>query len=284
MIALTYALLGIGLLAYMLGAAAALAHLGASPRAGLLNRALYIAAAGAVALVLTPIMRFFTWGVVPLTTGADSMTLFLAMSGATAVAITAQERFRPLLSFYLPPLALVGLLCGWFAVRDLSVAPPDKGISQLLVIIHVGLAFLAYALFLIASLTSIVYVLQAKALKQRRTTGLFHRLPSLENLDHILFALIKLGYPAFATTLLLGLIWAWNTPHILSPTWWLSPKIAHSILMVLFYALCYHARALGWLRGPKLAYLVFLGFGILLAAYFGLEAFRVTNTNFWGEV
>jgi hypothetical protein len=52
--------------------------------------------------------------------------------------------------------------------------------------------------------------------------------------------------------------------------------------MVVLYAVAYHGRSAGWLRGPKLAMMLVVGIGGLLVTYLGLEILELTNYNFWG--
>jgi HemX protein len=233
---------------------------------------------GCVLLGMAGLLRAAAWGKVPLTEPIDFINLFLFMVALAGVGLTRSGRTRALLAFYLPPVALLALLAAAYAVPDLGSAP--KALPNTLLIAHVTPAILAYGLFFTASLTSIAYVFQARRLKQRSTAGLFQKLPSLENLDRTLYTLIGLGYPVFVVTLTLGLVWAWLDRALLSPTWWLSPKIFVSGCMVVFYAFAFHGRQLGRLRGPKLAYTLFV-FGAFLAAYLVLKTIAFSEYNFW---
>lgn len=282
MSAITYTFFSLGLLQLWASALSSLLYLRGNNHHAALRFAAATSLGAALCLAATLAARFAQWKVIPLTTGSDSLMLFIAMAAFTSAAVVRQDRFRALLLFYALPLAILGTLCALLARRDFLDAPSQINASQTLLFAHVALAFQAYALFLIASLTSLAYVFQARRLKLRRTAGMFQKLPSLEDLDRTLFLLVLFGYPMFAVTLVLGLVWAWINPNPLSPTWWYSPKILLSALMVLFYAGCFHSRSLGLLRGPKLAYFVFVGFALLLVFYLALELLRMTNYNFWG--
>ena len=252
----TYTIFGAGIAQQWLAAAVALVYLVGPSKLGRLRLSVWIATTGLICLVLALVLRFAQWGVVPLTTGADSMLLFTVMATATAISVSCQTRFRALLTFYLPPLAILGALCAALAIKDFATSPKAVDVSQTLLIVHVGLAFQAYALFFIASLTSVAYVFQSRRLKSRKTAGLFQKLPSLETLDRTLHTLIMVGYPIFVITLLMGLAWARFVSDTLSPTWRFSPKIVLSFVMVLFYAASFHCRSMGWLRGMKRPYSV----------------------------
>ncbi|HNR30011.1 MAG TPA: cytochrome c biogenesis protein CcsA [Candidatus Hydrogenedentes bacterium] len=245
-----------------------------------LRAAARLMAIGAVLLASALVLRLVHSRLLPMTSPTDSLMLFVLMGTATGGAVARAEKRRALLCFYVPPLAAIALIGAYTARADYRVAP--EHLTTVLLAVHVTLAMLAYALFLLASLTSLAYVFQAGRLKRRHTTGLFLKLPSLEELDHTLYLLIRYGYPLFVITLWLGLSWAWYDSSPLSDTWWLSPKIVLSLVMALLYSFSYHARARGWLRGPKLAYCVFLAFGFLLCAYLVLNVLGLTNYNFRG--
>lgn len=263
-------------------AAVAIGYLWLSTNPRLLDLAFRGSAAAMTLLLLMFIVRTLQWGQVPFTTVADSLALFVTFSLVILVIqLAAAPPHRALLCFYLPPVALVGLLSVFRAFPTLAQSPDTPGGTLLAV--HVGMVFLALALFFLAGLNSVAYAFQAHRLKHRNTTGLFQKLPSLEALDHNLFQLIRAGYPIFAVTFVVGGLWAWNERQLLSATWWFSPKVLVSTAMLAFYAFCFHARAAGRLRGPKLAHLVCNGTAALIGLYLILAMLDVFNYNFYGD-
>lgn len=245
-----------------------------------LGAAYGIALIGAVLFLVTFALRIAAWQRLPLTNVTDSLNLFVLLSTAVMIFVAKQERMGSLLSFYLPPVALIAVINGTVAHGYLRAEP--RALEGVPLTVHVGLAFLAYALFFVASVTSVAYVFQDNRLKHRQTLGLFHKLPSLEQLDRSLFRLIKIGYPLFAITLILGFIWAFLDRNLLGPHWYLAPKIIMALLMATFYSAAFHGRRLGRLRGPKLAFFVFIGFSVLLVAHLVLGLTQLNNYNFWG--
>lgn len=268
-----------GLTVYVLAAVLAVSYLaGANARA--LTLAHRLAAVGGLLVAALFIARWAAWGRLPLTTTVDVLGLFLLMTMGSALFVLRDVKVRALWGFYLPPMALiyvVNTLWGW---QYLYSAP--KQFRALFLATHVGLAFWAYALFFLASLTSMAYVHQARRLKHHRRDDMSYRLPPLELLDGLLYRLVLYGYPLFVVTLLLGLTWAWLDRTLLGPHWWMSPKVVSSYVMVAFYALVVHLRFFGRLRGPKLAHLIFYVFAVFLAAYIVLVALDLRNYNFWG--
>jgi len=265
--------------AFLLSAAAALGHAMLDrPAWLLLARRLMIA--GGVLAAAQIALRTVQSGLLPFTTLNDSLSLFIAMSAAVAVVVTHHPRMRTVLCFYAPALAAVAAVNA--ALGHAFLAEPPRPLSGLFLGVHVGLAVLAYALFFVASMTSVAYVFQVRHLKRRMHGPLMQALPSLERLDTVLFRLIGAGYPLFVITLVLGVVWAWLDRELLGDRWFLSPKIVLSVVMAIFYAVSFNGRLVGWLRGKKLAYFVFWGFTTLLITYIVMGVFDLRDYYFWG--
>jgi ABC-type transport system involved in cytochrome c biogenesis permease subunit len=238
-----------------------------------------VAALGNTLLLTVFAYRWWTFSAVPFTGLGDSLNLFLVLCAGIMLLVQRRPGMRPLLVYYMPALGLIAVIAGLVAPRHLG--DPPKELNSLLLSVHVGLVFLSFALFFVASLTSMAYTFKARQLKLRVTTGLAARLPALEQLDQTLYRLIAVGYPSFIATALLGLGWAWGERDLLGELWFVSPKILLSYAMVALYAVSFHARQFGSLRGPKLAYLVFVGFTIILTVYLMVGIFQVGGADFW---
>ena len=233
---------------------------------------------GAVILASTIALRWISWGRLPLTTMADSLNLFIVLTSFVVAIVAHRGAQHAILCLYTPPLVGLFAVNAVIAFGDLHREP--KALNGAFLAVHVGLAVLAYALFFVASITSIAYIVQARGLKQLRTSGLVKKLPSLEQLDRTLYFLIALGYIFFGITLVLGMIWTYIDRDALGPHWWLSPKIFRAAFMVMLYSAAFHARRRGQLRGQKLAYLVFVGFTVMLVGYLALGLFNLQDSNF----
>lgn len=246
-----------------------------------LSLATRMAAAGSILLAVVFAIRWWTFRLVPFTDMGDSLNLFLLLCTGIMLIVQREDAMRPLLAFYMPALGALALVSAVVGPQYLEAAPRE--LNSFFLTIHVGLAFLAFSLFFVASLTSMAYALQAQRLKRRMTTGLFQKLPSLELLDRTLYRLIAAGYPLFVITLVLGLYWARIDSELLGPYWFGSPKVVLAFVMAVFFSTSFHARRMGLLRGPKLAYLVFFGFTALLAVYLTLGFMRLGTHNFWDQ-
>lgn len=264
---------------YVAAAGAALLHL-AEARMGRLRLSIRLLWAGVACQGLMFAVRGYEWGRLPFTTMTDSLNLFVLLSVLAALCIVYQHQIPILILFYAPPLALIGLVNAIASHGRLDTEP--RVLHGILLMAHVGMAFLAYALFFTAGMTGAAYLCLSAHLKRHRTTRLAKRLPSLEELDATLFRLVGYGYPLFVLTLAQGAVWAWLDRGLLGPWWWLSPKVVLSFLMAIFYAAAFHLRRADRLRGPRLAHLMFLGFAVLIALYIGLSILNLRGCHFWG--
>src|SRR5207245_11520545 len=70
--------------------------------------------------------------------------------------------------------------------------------------VHVVLALLGIAAFVLNFAGSIMYLLQERQLKARRPGTFYYRLPSLETLDRLTFRALTLGFPFLTVGLILG--------------------------------------------------------------------------------
>ena len=274
---LTLTVLSVGTLAYVGAAAAAVVYL-SREKEPMLNLARGLALLGAGLFLLVFILRWTTWGNLPMTTAADALVVFVLLA-TVVMYLSARGNTRAVSSFYIPALLVLAALCVFAAPRAFTHAP--KELRGVFLAGHVSLAFLAYAFFLGASVTSVAYLFQSRHLKNHHTRGLFQALPSLERLDKSLYLLIRHGYIVFALTLVLGGIWARVDRALLGPHWYLAPKILQAVAMVVFYAVVFHARQLGLLRGRKLAFAVLVGCSVMLGIYFLRALMGFSYYYFW---
>ncbi|MGI6460801.1 MAG: cytochrome c biogenesis protein CcsA [Candidatus Hydrogenedentales bacterium] len=274
---LTLAVLFAGTLAFAGATAAAVLYL-AHKRGAALNLTRRLALLGAGLFLLALLLRGIAWHTLPMTTAADALVVFVIFA-TVVMFVSARDTTRAVASFYAPALFVLAVLGASLAPATFGHAP--KELRGLFLAVHVGLAFLAYAFFLGASVASVAYLFQSRHLKKHRTVGLFQALPPLERLDKSLYRLIHHGYVMFAATLLTGAIWARVDRALLGPHWFLAPKVLQSVVMFLFYAFVFHGRQCGLLRGRKLAFAVLIGFSAMLGIYLARTVLNLSYYYFW---
>jgi len=134
--------------------------------------------------------------------------------------------------------------------------------------IHVGLAFLGNAVFAVAFIAGVMYLLQERMLKNKRLSALFFRLPSLDTLDSLNYRCLTWGFPLMTMGIISGAVWA----HSAWGSYWRwDPKETWALISWFVYAALLHGRlAIGW-RGRRAALLAIIGFLCLLFTFLGVN-------------
>jgi len=125
--------------------------------------------------------------------------------------------------------------------------------------IHVGMAVISYGIFATAFAAGIGYLAQGNEDR-------FAWLPSHKTLDEVAYRAVIIGFPIFATMIVLGSWWAsiaW------SRYWGWDPKETAALVTWLTYAIYLHARNQRRWAGRPAALLLVVGFGMVLVTYSG---------------
>jgi cytochrome c-type biogenesis protein CcsB len=128
-----------------------------------------------------------------------------------------------------------------------------------LLTVHVGMAVISYGIFATSFAAGIGYLVQGREDR-------FSWLPSHTTLDEVAYRAVVIGFPIFATMIILGSWWAsiaW------SRYWGWDPKETAALVTWLTYAVYLHARnQRGWAGRPA-ALLLVVGFGMVVVTYSG---------------
>lgn len=128
-----------------------------------------------------------------------------------------------------------------------------------LLTIHVGMAVISYGIFATSFAAGVGYLVQG-------TKDRFSWLPSHRTLDEVAYRSVIIGFPIFATMIVLGSWWAsiaW------SRYWGWDPKETAALVTWLVYAVYLHARNQRRWAGRPAALLLVIGFGMVLVTYSG---------------
>jgi cytochrome c-type biogenesis protein CcsB len=128
-----------------------------------------------------------------------------------------------------------------------------------LLTIHVGMAVLSYGIFATSFAAGVGYLVQGREDR-------FSWLPSHKVLDEVAYRAVIIGFPIFATMIILGSWWAsiaW------SRYWGWDPKETAALVTWLIYAVYLHARNQRAWAGRPAALLLVVGFGMVLVTYSG---------------
>ena len=128
-----------------------------------------------------------------------------------------------------------------------------------LLTIHVGMAVLSYGIFATSFAAGVAYLVQGP-------NDRFGWLPSHKVLDEVAYKAVIIGFPIFATMIILGSWWAsiaW------SRYWGWDPKETAALVTWLTYAVYLHARNQRSWAGRPAALLLVVGFAMVLVTYSG---------------
>lgn len=129
----------------------------------------------------------------------------------------------------------------------------------LLLVVHIGLAFLGIVAFAFATGASVLYLLQARALKRKRGgSPLTNRLPPLDVLDRLALRSILVGFPFYTLALLIGSAFAVQRGG--------GVKLSYVLAMIswVIYGVVLQARLTAGWRGRKAAILTAVGLSAAL--------------------
>ncbi len=170
------------------------------------------------------------------------------------------QRRYPIRSIGFIPTGVALVLLLYAASLPSEIAPLVPALQNApLLTIHVGMAVLSYGIFATSFAAGVAYLAQG-------TNDRFSWLPSHKVLDEVAYRAVIIGFPIFATMIILGSWWAsiaW------SRYWGWDPKETAALVTWLTYAIYLHARNQRSWAGRPAALLLVVGFGMVLVTYSG---------------
>ena len=233
--------------------------------AGRAGRALLLA--GFALHCATIVTRYIEAGYTPVTNLHESVSFFAWV--LVGIYFLFDLRYRlSVLGAFVCPLALVLMVVGSAAPKVAQEINPM--LDSWWFPIHVTLAFSGNAVFTVAFVAGVMYLLQERMLKSKNFSGLYHRLPSLQTLDSINYKCLTIGFPLMTMGIVSGAVWA-NSAW--GGYWRWDPKETWALITWFLYAALLHGRlSTGW-RGRKAAIFAIIGFLCLLFTFFGVNLF-----------
>ena len=138
------------------------------------------------------------------------------------------------------------------------------GVKKSWLFAHIALVFTGYAALFLSFGASLLYLVQERSLKSKKSNGIRSRLPALETIDEIGYRSLLLGFPFMTLGLIAGTVVAQATYGRVNL---LDPKILLSVLMWAVYLIMLYTRwNAGW-RGRRAAYLATFAFVAAVVAW-----------------
>ena len=208
--------------------------------------------------------RSLTAGYIAVTNFYEAMSFFAWLMAALCVFVQLRTPVV-LLGAVVSPIAFLLTLAAFVFYANVQTLPPSLHSRWLPV--HVTLAFLGYAVFGVAFSASLLYLVQEKQLKAKKSHALFRRLPSLETLDELNYRSLSWGFPLLTLAILSGAVWA---EYAWGQFWLWEPRLVLSVLTWVLYALLLYYRTAGW-QGRRAAALTIVCFAVLLVSFLGVR-------------
>jgi len=207
------------------------------------------------------VLRYESIGRAPVVGIHDTLSLSVWILTGVYLALQFRTKTRVLGAFVAPVASLLMIVASVGLGGPVSASPQ---LQHSLVTIHAILSLAGEALFVLASLAGLMYLLQDERIKQKKITSFSRFLPPLKDLDRIIEVCLLWGFPLLTLGILAGSIWArvvWGS------AWQWDPRFLWTLLAWVLYALLLHQRlAIGW-RGHKSALYSVLALLILLLTF-----------------
>ena len=184
----------------------------------------------------------------------------VAFAFSIVTGYLAIGRRYPIRSIGFLPLGVALFLVGYAATLPSTIEPLVPALQNPpLITIHVAMAMISYGIFATSFGAAVAYLAQGP-------NDRYGWLPSHKVLDEVAYRAVIIGFPIFATLIILGSWWAsiaWGR------YWGWDPKETSALVTWLIYAVYLHARnQRGWAGRPAALILV-IGFAAVVFTYYG---------------
>lgn len=203
-------------------------------------------------------------GAMPAASLRQSLDLFSWAVVAAALLVNLRLRVM-MLGVVTAPVAVFFLLAS--ALLPAAAPGPLPVFKNLVLILHVFAALLAYGLLALTCLGGLLYLVQDGLIRAKRLGAVYQRLPSLDRLDSLSRNSLLAGFVLMTVGMALGAIYA---HMVLGSYWRWDPKEVWSLITWLLYAALIHTRLVSGWRGRRGAWLSVIAFGALLFTFIGV--------------
>ena len=241
------------------------------------------------------VYRDLSSGIWPLTNLYGSLSLFAAMSVAIFIGFALRYDLWFMGGFV---LALATGFLAYGLTWDEGYLPAVPALQSYWIKIHVPLVISAYASFLVAFVSSLLYLIKyfgeralapalaaaapaprsiivgdspnlERAAAAGNTMALWlATLPSLLKLDIITYRIIAIGLPLLSLGIITG---AWWAKEAWGQYWQWDPKETAALVSWVVYALYMHLHTRTAWRGLRSAWIVVFGFATIIFCYLGVN-------------
>jgi cytochrome c-type biogenesis protein CcsB len=210
-------------------------------------------------------LRWLEAGYAPLSNAFEAFSFYAWGLGLVYLLVPSLRR-HAVLGVFVTPLALTSILVA--SVLPKRIEPLVPVLQSHWLPVHVGVSFAAYAMFSLAFVSALTYLLKLHALKQPGRWLWARRLPSLETSEALQRRTAVAGLVLMTAALISGSLWAEKAWGIVWP--W-EPQQVASLVTWLIYAVYFYARhSAGW-QDQRGAWLLVGGFASVLITFVGAD-------------
>jgi cytochrome c-type biogenesis protein CcsB len=211
------------------------------------------------------LLRWIQAGHAPLSNGFEAFSLYAWGLGLAYLLIPSLRR-HAMLGVFVTPLALSSILVA--SVLPKRIEPLVPVLQSYWLPIHVSVSLAAYAMFSLAFIAAITYLLQLRSLKEPGRLLWARRLPSLETLESLQRRMAVVGLVLMTGALLSGSLWAEKAWGIVWP--WEPQQVASLVTWLIYAAYFYARHSAGW-QDRRGAWLLVAGFVSVLVTFVGAD-------------
>lgn len=132
--------------------------------------------------------------------------------------------------------------------------------------VHILSAFFAYACYAISFAASVLYLIQNHELKSKQAGTFYHQLPSLEELEKLIYQPMIWGTCLLMSAVMIGFLWSKSAYGVF---WMRDPKTVSTVATTLVYFVILYLRFVASLRAKKGAVLTLAAFILVLFSFVG---------------
>ncbi|HVA27128.1 MAG TPA: c-type cytochrome biogenesis protein CcsB [Candidatus Baltobacteraceae bacterium] len=235
----------------------------------LVNLGAPLAVVGCVAQFTQLVVRYELTNVWPLLNLYGSLSLFAAMSVAIFIVFAIRYKLWFAGGFV---LALAAITLAYGVTWNEGTLPAVPSLQSYWAKVHVPIVVSSYAAFLVAFVFSCIYLVkyyaERRAAADSATVAWLESLPSLAQLDVIVYRAVAIGLPLISLGIITGAAWA---KEAWGAYWQWDPKETAALCTWIVYLAYMHLHTRNAWRGVRTNWVSVIGFAVVIFTYLGVN-------------
>lgn len=209
--------------------------------------------------------------------GASQALAFFAWSLAFVYLVLFIKIQRESFGLVLTPILVLLSAGAGLSFDEARVYQPDSVVfSNAYFILHVVTAFFAYACFTVSFAAGTLYLIQQRELKSKNAGRFYHKLPSLEALETLVFQPMLWGALLLTAAIGVGIFWSKESFGVYGFT---DPKTIATLITIAVYFLVLYLHYAARVRGKRVTVFGLIAFGMVIFSFIGMR-FVENSHNF----